>query len=161
MISDLLCKLNAISFNLINTKKMEVIKAMKKIVVLSILLISCSLHLRAQEEFEMTEGDTTYIMKKYYLVLLKANPDKEVLDSLEVAEIQAAHLENINRLADIGKIVMAGPMGDDGNLRGIFVMNCINLEEAETLCKTDPAIMKKRLLFEVHPWWAAKGSVLP
>ena len=140
---------------------MEAIKAIKKLMVSAVLLITCSVHLLAQEEFEMTEGDTTYIMKKYYLVLLKANPDKESLDSIEVADIQAAHLENINRLADMGKIVMAGPMGDDGNLRGIFVMDCINLEEAEALCKTDPALKKKRMLFEVHPWWGAKGSVLP
>ncbi len=115
----------------------------------------------AQDEFEMKQGDTTYIMKKYYLVLLKANPDKEQLDSTQVAEIQKAHLENIDRLAAKGKIAMAGPMGEDGNLRGIFVMDCINLEEAVTLCETDPAIKKKRLLYEVHSWWAAKGSVLP
>ena len=140
---------------------MEANRIINKLMVLAVFLITCSFHLHAQEEFEMTEGDTTYIMKKYYLVLLKTNPDKETLDSLEVAEIQAAHLENINRLADMGKIVMAGPMGDDGNLRGLFVMDCINLEEAETLCNTDPALKKKRMLFEVHPWWAAKGSVLP
>ena len=115
----------------------------------------------AQDEFEMTQGDTTYIMKKYYLVLLKANPDKVELDSLQVAEIQQAHLDNIERLAQLGKIAIAGPLGDDGNLRGIFVMDCESLEEAETLCKTDPAIQKRRLLFEVLPWWAAKGSSLP
>ena len=52
-------------------------------------------------------------------------------------------------------------MGDDGDLRGIFIMNCSSLEEAEMLVGTDPAIKKKRLLAEVHPWWAAKGSKLP
>ena len=92
---------------------------------------------------------------------LKANPDKEQLDSTRVAEIQKAHLKNIDRLAAMGKIAMAGPMGDDGNLRGIYIMDCINLEEAVSLCETDPAIVKKRLLYEIHPWWAAKGSVLP
>jgi len=61
----------------------------------------------------------------------------------------------------MGKIVIAGPMGDDGNLRGIFIMDCESVEEAKNLCETDPAIKKKRLLYEVHPWWAAKGSVLP
>ena len=119
-----------------------------------------SLFALAQDEFEMKQGDTTYIMKKYYLVLLKANPDKEQLDSTQVADIQKAHLENIDRLAAMGKIAIAGPMGDDGNLRGIFVMDCESREEAVTLCETDPAIKKKRLLFEVHSWWAAKGSVL-
>lgn len=116
--------------------------------------------LMAQEEFEMKEGDTTYIMKKYYLVLLKANPDKEPLDSLTIAEIQQAHLDNINRLAKAGKINIAGPFGDDGELRGIFIMSCASLEEANLLVETDPAVQRKRLLAEVHPWWGAKGSVL-
>lgn len=134
---------------------------MKKSIPLILISVFISIMSYAQDEFEMKEGDTTYIMKKYYLVMLLANPDKEQLDSALVAEIQQAHLDNINRLAKLGKIVMAGPMGDDGNLRGIFIMNCDSLEEAESLCETDPAIKRKRLLYELHPWWAAKGSVLP
>ena len=117
--------------------------------------------LQAQDEFEMTEGDTTYVMKKYYLVLLKANAEKEELDSATVAEIQQAHLTNIERLHKLGKIVMAGPMGEDGDLRGIFIMDCESIDEARKLCETDPAISKRRLLYEVYSWWAAKGSKLP
>ena len=134
---------------------------MKKILPFILLFLLTYIKSFCQDEFEMTEGDTTYVMKKYYLVLLKANPDKEPLDSARVMDIQQAHLDNISRLADLGKIVIAGPMGDDGNLRGIFVMDCLSLDEAESLVQTDPAIQQKRLLAEVHPWWAAKGSQLP
>ena len=133
---------------------------MKELLIL-LLIILVSSSLKAQDEFEYTEGDTTYVMKKYYLVLLKANADKEKLDSASIAQIQQAHLDNIGRLHDLGKIVMAGPMGEDGDLRGIFVMDCDSIEEARELCETDPAISKKRLLYEVHSWWAAKGSKLP
>jgi len=134
---------------------------MKKLVLIGTILFGFIIYVQAQDEFEYTEGDTTYIMKKYYMVLLLTNPDKEQLDSIQVATIQKAHLDNISKLAKEGKIVMAGPMGDDGDLRGIFVMDCSSLEEAEELVNTDPAIKKKRMLFEVHPWWAAKGSILP
>lgn len=134
---------------------------MKKIILFISILFGFIIHVQAQEEFEYTEGDTTYIMKKYYMVLLLANPDKESLDSIQVATIQQAHLDNISKLGKEGKIVMAGPMGDDGDLRGIFVMDCSSLEEAKELVNTDPAIKKKRMLFEVHPWWVAKGSKLP
>jgi uncharacterized protein YciI len=133
---------------------------MKQLLMLSLILLVSS-SLQAQDEFEYTEGDTTYVMKKYYLVLLKANADKEKLDSAAVAEIQKEHLANIGRLSELGKIVMAGPMGEDGDLRGIFIMDCNSMEEARELCETDPAISKKRLLYEVHSWWAAKGSKLP
>ena len=37
-------------------------------------------------------------------------------DSLEVARIQRGHLDNINRLAEEGKLAIAGPMGDDGDV---------------------------------------------
>ena len=132
----------------------------KYLLVISIFFVFI-FNAQAQEEFEYKEGDTTYIMKKYYLVMLLANPAKEPLDSATVAEIQQAHLDNISRLAKEGKIVMAGPMGDNGNLRGIFIMDCSSQQEADSLVQTDPAIMQKRMLFEVHPWWAAKGSRLP
>jgi uncharacterized protein len=134
---------------------------MKKIFFLNLLLIFSVIQLKAQEEFEYQDGDTTYIMKKYYMVLLLTNPDREQLDSAKVAEIQQAHLDNISRLGKEGKIVMAGPMGDDGDLRGIFVMDCVSLQEARELVNTDPAIKQKRMLYEIHPWWAAKGSALP
>jgi uncharacterized protein YciI len=134
---------------------------MKKLFSLNLLLIFLVIQANAQEEFEYQDGDTTYIMKKYYMVLLLTNPDREQLDSAKVAEIQQAHLDNISRLGKEGKIVIAGPMGDDGDLRGIFVMDCANLDEAQALVNSDPAIKQKRMLFEVHPWWAAKGSKLP
>ena len=125
------------------------------------ILILIPLFSHAQEEFEITEGDTTFIMKKYYLVLLKKGPNRDGADSLEVARVQQAHLDNINRLAAEGKLAIAGPMGDDGDLRGIFIMTVADLDEAERLVNTDPAIKVGRLTAEIHPWWAAKGSRLP
>lgn len=96
---------------------------MKHCWVLLLLFVLVSHQMHAQREFPMTKGDTTYIMKEYYLVLLKTNPEKNTLDSMKVQAIQHAHLDNINRLASLDKIVMAGPMGDDGDLRGIFIMH--------------------------------------
>ena len=60
-------------------------------------------------------------MKKYWLVLLKRGPNR-THDSISAAKIQAGHMANINRLAKEGKIIMAGPIGHDGDLRGIFIM---------------------------------------
>ncbi len=72
---------------------------MKQLLLFLFGVTAFSCHAFAQDEFEMKDGDTTYIMKKYYLVLVKANPDKEPLDSTKVAELQKAHLDNIDRLA--------------------------------------------------------------
>lgn len=98
-------------------------------------------------------------MKQYYLVLLKRGPIRNQ-DSVTSAAIQKGHLDNITRLYNDGKIDMAGPMGHDGDLRGIFIFNCDSYDEVQQLCSTDPAIKAGRLIVEIYPWWAEKGSKL-
>jgi uncharacterized protein YciI len=104
---------------------------------------------------EMKDGE----MKQYFLVLLKRGPIRNQ-DSTTAAELQKGHLANIERLYNEGKIDLAGPMGHDGELRGIFVFNCETYDEVMNLCATDPAIKAGRLVVEIYPWWSAKGSKL-
>lgn len=113
----------------------------------------------AQEEFEMKEGDTTFIMKKYYFSLLKRGPNKNI-DSVRLAELQKGHLAHINKLANDGKISIAGPFDGDFDWRGIIIFNTKTQEEAEKLQAEDPSVKAGRLIFEIYPWWAAKGSKL-
>lgn len=75
-------------------------------------------------------------------------------------EIQKAHLANINRLAEMKKLVVAGPFGDDTNLRGIFVFRVASIDEAKALAETDPAVQAGRLAIDMHPWLVPEG-VLP
>lgn len=111
------------------------------------------------ETFEMTEGDTTYVMKKYFMAFLKEGPTRDQSPE-EAAIIQNGHLGYMNQLADENKLSIAGPFGDDGEIRGIVIYNVPTLEEATELVKNDPAVKAGRLTIEVHPWWAAKGSTL-
>ena len=111
------------------------------------------------ETFEMTEGDTSYVMKKYFMAFLKEGPTRDQSPE-EAAIIQNGHLGYMNQLADENKLSIAGPFGDDGEIRGIVIYNVPTLEEATELVKNDPAVKAGRLTIEVHPWWAAKGSTL-
>jgi uncharacterized protein YciI len=101
-----------------------------------------------------------YDMKTYYMVFLKKGPNRDQ-DSVTAAKIQEGHLANIGRLAELGKIAIAGPFLDDGDIRGIFIMDCSSKEEADSLCQTDPAVKAGRLKAEVRPWMSARGSKLP
>jgi uncharacterized protein YciI len=78
----------------------------------------------------------------------------------ETAELQKAHLANIYKLAEMKKLVVAGPFGDNGQLRGIFVFKVASLEEAKVLSATDPSVQAGRLAIEVRPWLVPEG-VLP
>jgi uncharacterized protein YciI len=100
-------------------------------------------------------------MEMVYLGFLKKGPNRKEGDSKtpEVQELQKAHLANINRLAETKKLIVAGPFGDDGDLRGIFVFRVGSLKEAQELAATDPMIKIDRLRLELHPWNVPEGVI--
>jgi len=97
-----------------------------------------------------------------YFGFLKKGPNRKEGDDKtpEVQNLQKAHIANINRLAETKKLVMAGPFGDDGELKGVFVFRVESLKEAQDLAATDPMIKIDRLRIELHPWQIPQG-VLP
>lgn len=97
-------------------------------------------------------GADEYGMKTYVLALLKAGPNRNQ-DSATAARLQAAHLANIQRMAQEGKLVLAGPFMDEGELQGIYVFNVETVDEARALTESDPAIKAGRLVMELHPWY--------
>ncbi len=99
-------------------------------------------------------------MRKYVMAFLKKGPNRPT-DKKEAAKLQAAHMENIGRLAKEGKLALAGPFLDNGELRGIYIFNVETVEEAKILTETDPAIKTGSLVMELHPWYgsAALGLV--
>ena len=99
-------------------------------------------------------GADAYGMKKYILAFLYAGPNRDQ-DSIRAAELQKAHLLNMGRMADEGKLVLAGPFLGDGDLRGIYIFNVGTVEEAEALTNTDPAIQAGRLKMELKEWYGS------
>lgn len=95
-------------------------------------------------------------LKPYFLVLLKAGPERNQ-DSLTAAQIQRQHLEYINTLAQTGKLNVAGPCLDNSYLRGIFIFDVPTEAEVKQLCEADPAVKSGRLTYEIHPWMTQKG----
>ncbi len=87
-------------------------------------------------------GADEYGMKKYVIAFLKAGNTK-IDDPKESEKIQTAHLKNIIRLAEEGKLLIAGPFLDNQNLRGLFIFNVQTIEEAKALTETDPAVKRR------------------
>jgi len=93
-------------------------------------------------------------MKNYVIAFLKAGTVK-LTDSLQRAELQKAHLKNITRMIESGKLILAGPFMDDQPLRGIYIFDVATLEEAKQLTSTDPAVKAGTLIMELHPWYGS------
>ena len=98
-------------------------------------------------------------MRTYVMALLKAGPNRNRPPE-EAQRLQAAHRANINRLAAEGKLVLAGPFGDDGELRGIYIFDVPTVAEAEALTRTDPAIQAGQLVMELHPWYGSAALMM-
>ncbi len=100
-------------------------------------------------------GADDYGMKTYVMAFLKKGRKRWMIDSVTASKLQKAHMENIGRLANEGKLVVAGPFEDNTDLRGIYIFDVKTIEEAKKLCETDPAIQAESLAMELHPWYAS------
>ena len=103
-------------------------------------------------------GANAYGMKKYILAFLKRGPNQSV-DSIKKQELQRAHMKNIDRLAEEGKLVLAGPFFGDEELRGMYICNVDNLEEAKRLTQTDPSILAGVLTMDLKEWYGSAALI--
>ncbi|MBI1210735.1 MAG: hypothetical protein GC190_04685 [Alphaproteobacteria bacterium] len=100
-------------------------------------------------------GADEYGMKTYVLVILKAGPNTD-LSKDERAKAFRGHMANIHRLAEAGKLIVAGPFEDNAqHYEGIFVFNVPSVAEAEPLIKSDPAIAAGALAYEAYAWYGS------
>jgi uncharacterized protein len=98
-------------------------------------------------------GADQYGMKQYVMAFLKKGT--KTVDSSERSQLIQGHLKNIGRLAKEGKLLLAGPFLDKGDLAGIFVFNVTTIEEARNLVATDPAVKAGLFDMELHPWYGS------
>ena len=99
-------------------------------------------------------GADDYGMKQYVMAFLKRGPNRD-RSKEEAEKLQRAHMDNIGRLAEEGKLVLAGPFLKDGDLRGIYIFDVKTEEEAKILVETDPAIKAGSLVMELVPWYGS------
>lgn len=94
-------------------------------------------------------------MKMYILVILKAGPNN-VQDSIKRARMFAGHFENINKLAGLKKLIVAGPPDkNEKSYRGIFILDVPTIDEAKFLLDGDPTINESIFEPEYYHWYGS------
>lgn len=103
-------------------------------------------------------------MVLYYVYLLRKGPSWSPESTPEIDALQRAHVGNMRRLREEGKLVLNGPLLDalqtGGDIRGIGVLKASSLAEAQSWIATDPMVAVGRLVFELHAWMVPAG-ILP
>lgn len=102
-----------------------------------------------------------YGMKPYTIVMLTTGTTK-IEDKAKMGELMKGHMSNIGKLANEGKIVVAGPFLEKNkeNYRGMFIFNTKSKEEAEQWVKTDPAVQAGVFSYEIFPWYGSAALPL-
>ncbi len=99
-------------------------------------------------------------MTTYYFGILMRGPKWSPERTPESANIQEGHMAHLEAMWKAKKLVLAGPLGDDGEWRGVLIYRTKTLEEAQRLADEDPAVKAGRLVVKMHPWWVQRG-ILP
>lgn len=96
---------------------------------------------------------------RFWFALVKRPQDAPAYSDEKLQEIQAGHMANIGKMSEAGALVLAGPVGDDGALRGIFVFRNQDSGRIVELFEGDPARLAGRLEMELYPWHVPAGSL--
>lgn len=112
----------------------------------------------AEYDAELAEqlGADDYGMRSYVLVLLKTGP-ATIEDAEERSKLFAGHFSNMSRLAEEGKLVLAGPLDGENGMRGLFVLAVSEVEDARALVQTDPAVAAGIFAPEFHQFYGTAG----
>lgn len=134
-------------------------RVMKKIGILFFaqLVAMCAIGQTVNPQYDSvlakSLGADEYGMKQYFLVILKTGAnttsDKHFKDSCFMG-----HFSNMNKMVEAKQLVVAGPFGKNNDqFRGLFILNAANMEAAQQLVQTDPAVNAQLLKADIYPWY--------
>ena len=104
-------------------------------------------------------GADEHGMRQYVLVVLKTGPNR-MPDGPQRDAMFQGHFANIQRLADEGKLALAGPFDGVDGWRGLFIFAVSDIEEARKLVATDPVVASGEMVPELHKYFGSAALML-
>ncbi|MBT1449448.1 hypothetical protein KJ365_01025 [Glaciecola sp. XM2] len=137
---------------------------MHRCIVLLLSLLAISTHSLSQsneydEALANKLGADEYGMKSYVMVILTTG-SVEIEDKQTRDKVFAGHFENMSKLATQQLLAVAGPFSNAAPKRGLFILNVDNIEEAEKLVNTDPAVQAGVFDYELSLLYSSAALML-
>lgn len=104
-------------------------------------------------------GADDYGMRNYVIVVLKTGPTP-LPKGEKRDEMFKGHFANMERLANEGKLAVAGPLDGVDGWRGLFIFAVKDIEEAKKLTETDPVIINGEMVAEYHKHYGSAALML-
>jgi len=132
--------------------------------IISLIILSSFINAQSKnfdQKLADSVGADQYGMKPYYLVILKKGKT-EITDKAKKSDLMKGHMDNINKLAKDGKLIVAGPMleKNQNDYSGIFILDAKTKEEAENLVLTDPSVKAGIFDVELYKWYGSAALPL-
>ena len=112
------------------------------------LVVALAATTQAQEPTVASPGPVTW-------VFLNTGPSRTNVKSMTpeaIGKMQAEHVGNLGNQFDRGTLIAAGPLGDNGFIRGTVVLAVQTPEQIAECFKPDPFVQSNILAIEAHSW---------
>jgi len=91
-------------------------------------------------------------MKSYFVALYVKGAKADQPQTKEERDtFIVQHTAYLRSQVEAGKYLLVGPLTDNGQVRGIAVINAASAEEAGAIANADPGVRSGRMAIEIHP----------
>ena len=121
--------------------------------MISIVLVGLVTFASMSLTISQQKSEPQFKLVQFYMALLKKGP-KWTADAHASAQLHEQHVSYVMSLLDSGKAIIAGPLSDEAEIRGVLIFRAPSVEEAKAWAHADPAVTSGHLIVEMHPWWS-------
>jgi len=118
-------------------------------------MASCALFLAVAVSAAQPAPSTTPDGRSCYWVFLNKGAGRSKVSAMakdDVSKMQKEHVDNLGVLGRQGRGLAAGPLGDDGFIRGVVVLSLTNASEIKDCFQPDPFVQNDILAVEAYRW---------
>ncbi len=110
---------------------------------------------------KMAAQEPEFKMRYYVLCILETAPNAPFVESVVLNELQADHMEFLEKLRKDKRALAVGPLEDAGAMRGLVFFDAEKVEKPTEWMKNEPMIKRGLLKPRFVTWYASDKTFRP